>query len=195
MVIYFIPAVCIKWSRLLRNLLQKKYLHNPTFVYAAFFPQHDDILPPGCCTLFCMLQELHHGLLLDKQIPAPSPFLVKLFNTLSFLSSLQSLPAACIGLGLYQSSYWSQMKHWTHQYSLNASLLFNHLPFKSPGWSPTSHPLSVIRCASHKFALSFWEEYVIIINIFQHSLCQAQSGWEIFLFFLSPLLPFISCWK
>lgn len=149
-------------------------------MYAAFFSQYDDILPPGCCTLFCMLQDLHHGLLLDKQIPAPSPFLVKLFNTLSFLSSPQSLPAACIGLGLYQSSYWSQMKHWTHQYSLNASLLFNHLPFKSPGWSPTSHPLSVICCASHKFALSFWEEYVIIINISQHSLCQAQSGCKIF---------------
>lgn len=144
-----------------------------------------DILPLGRCTLFYMLQELHHGLQLDKQIPAPSPFLVKQFNTLSFLSSLQSLPAACIGLGFYQSSYWSQMKHWTHQYSLNASLLFNHLPFKSPGWSPTSHPLSVIHCASHKFALSFWEEYVIIINISQHSLCQAQSGYEIFYFFIS----------
>lgn len=109
--------------------------------------------------------------------------MVKQFNTLSSLSSLQSLPAACIGFGLYQSSYWSQMKHWTHQYSLNASLLFNHLPFKSPGWSPTSHPLSVIRCTSHKFALSFWEENAIIINISQCSLCQAQSACEISSFF------------
>lgn len=120
--------------------------------------------------------------------------MAKQVNSLSSLSALQSLPASCIGFGLYQSSYWSQMKHWTHQYGLNASLLFNHLPFKSPGSSPASHPFSVVRCTSHQFALSFWEECVIIINISQRSLCQPCSAprWrrreE---FFLVPFVTFL----
>lgn len=144
------------------NILQPLWI-NPAAVEAA-----------GCCML-----SFHQGLLLDKQIPAPSLFYGEAvqYTLISLsLSSLQSLPAACIGFGLYQSSYWSQMKHWTHQYGLNASLLFNHLPFKSPGSSPTSHPFSVICCTSHQFALSFWEEYAIIINISQHSLCQPHSA-------------------
>lgn len=121
--------------------------------------------------------------------------MVKQFNTLSSLSSLQSLPAACIGFSLYQSSYWSQMKHWTHQYGLNASLLFNHLPFKSPGSSPASHPFSVIRCTSHQFALSFWEECAIIINISRRSLCQPHSAmWSCLWEFKSLPLFYLLCY-
>lgn len=116
-----------------------------------------------------MLHEFHYSLLLDKQLSHFSVYGEAV--QYSLICSLQPPPAACIGFSFYQSPYWSQMKHWTYQYGLNVSLLFSHLPFKSPGSSPTSHPGSVIRCTSHQFALSFWE-YAIIINISQCSLCQ-----------------------
>lgn len=103
--------------------------------------------------------------------------MVQQFDTLSPPphSSLQSLPAACVDFSLYQSSYWSKMKHWTHQCSPNASLLFNHLPFKSPSLRPTSHLFSVVCSTSHQFALSFWKKYAIIVNISFYSVCQPDS--------------------
>lgn len=67
------------------------------------------------------------------------------------LDSVPLPPRSSYWLRLNQSPYWSQMKHWTHQYVLNASLLFNHLPFKSQGSSPTW----CICFLLHKFALSF----------------------------------------
>lgn len=116
---------------------------------------------------------------------------VKQFNT---LSSLQPLPSACIGINLYQSPYWSQMKHWTHQCGLNASLLFNHLPFKS---SPASHLISVIRSTSGRFALSFLEGYAIIINTSQGCICQGEGPLKFLpfiplsraAFLVSPIVP------
>lgn len=127
-------------------------------------------------------ENMLQGLLCDKQILAPSPFYSEAVQcSLISLSPLQPLPAACIGFGHYQSSYWSQMKHWTHQYSLNASLLFSHLPLKSPSSGPEGHPVSVIRCMSHQFALSFWEEYAIIINISRCSICPTPEWlWDFF---------------
>lgn len=78
-----------------------------------------------------------------KQAAAPSP-------SYSSIASL-SPPRSPYWLRLNQSPYWSQMKHWTHQYLLNASLLFNHLPFKSQGSSPAWRICFLPR----KFALSF----------------------------------------
>lgn len=88
------------------------------------------------------------------------------------LDSLPLPPGCTYWLRLYQSPYWSQMKQWTHQYLLNASLLFNHLPFKSQARSPTW----CICFLLHKFALSFREERAIIINISPCALCQACGG-------------------
>lgn len=141
--------------------------------------------------LWC--KELRHGLLLDKQIAAPSPFYGEAAQY-ALSPRLRSLPAARIGFASTNrliDPKWNTELINTVLMRVCCSITC-HLNHRAE--VPLGHLLPVVRRASRKFALSFREEDAIIINISPCALCQA-CGCLFCFFFLSPPFPFIFGWK
>lgn len=127
--------------------------------------------------LWC--KELRHGLLLDKQIAAPSPFYGEAAQY-ALSPRPWSLPAARIGFASTNrliDPKWNTELINTVLMRVCCSITC-HLNHRAE--VPLGHLLPVIHRASRKFALSFREEDAIIINISPCALCQACRS----LFFL-----------
>lgn len=169
-------------QRLLRNWLQNQPLLNlpSRYVAVSLFPC---MMISSCRPSWP--ENVSQELLFDKQILAPSPFYSEAVQC-----SLIPLPLPCSHslLHVLASATTNRLIDPKWNTELINTVLMRvccsvtcHLNHLSSG--PEGHPVSVIRCMSHQFALSFWEEYAIIINISRCSICQAQSGCEISFFF------------